>query len=193
MLLDIDYDDMGVIDLLTQGVRVVGCLPRTGIWQPSDKAPTCSLKTVWANAAEAQRKMLEPRPADSFSEEVWTITQEELSKGLLAGPYSREELAKILGPSWVGARRFGIKQGDKVRVIDDFSEFLVNSAFGSEEKVSIPSLDDVVRIARTMHESTASGQFRVRDTNGRSSSAEINSEWNNRFACLAGRVADLKS
>ena len=43
MLTSIGYDDMGVIDLLTQGVKITGVLQRTGIWKPDPtKAPRMS-------------------------------------------------------------------------------------------------------------------------------------------------------
>eukprot|EP00973_Karenia_brevis_P042804 5925375-Karenia_brevis.AAC.1 len=78
---------------------------------------------------------------------------DEVGRGLLAGPFGVDHLVNILGPRWVGARRFGIKQGQKVRAIDDFSEFLINSTFGSHEKVKINSLDHVIQTARAFMES----------------------------------------
>ena len=47
MLQAIKYDDMAVVDLLTTGVKVVGELERTGIWQPDPlKAPKTSMRAL---------------------------------------------------------------------------------------------------------------------------------------------------
>eukprot|EP00973_Karenia_brevis_P039975 5516685-Karenia_brevis.AAC.1 len=97
----------------------------------------------------------------------------------------------MLGPAWVGARRFGIQQGGKIRVIDDFSEFMINAAFGSSEKVSIPSLDHVVNKARAWHESVSNGQINVLDARGFRHCTRLHWQWGNKFTKLLGRITDL--
>ncbi len=73
------------------------------------------------------------------------------------GPYSREEVTKLLGRVWVVARRFGIRQGAKTRSIDDFSEFLINSAFGCFEKVDCAGIDDICLVIRCLMETLSGG------------------------------------
>eukprot|EP00973_Karenia_brevis_P071755 9971184-Karenia_brevis.AAC.1 len=102
---------------------------------------------------------------------------DEVDKGLLAGPFGVSELSDSLGPSWVGARRFGIKQGQKVRAIDDFSEFLVNATFGSHEKVKINSLDHVIQTARAFIEAVSGDALMAKSTSGKMVSSDINQEW----------------
>ena len=80
--------------------------------------------------------------------EVWSQTKEEIDSGLLEGPFSIQELTKMFGEQWSGARRFGIQQGEKVRAMDEFSEFHINDGFGALNTIAILSLDDVVSRSR---------------------------------------------
>ena len=49
---------------------------------------------------------------------------------------------------WIPSKRFGVKQGGKVRAVDDFSEFLVNASVTSSEKLALYGIDEVVNTAR---------------------------------------------
>eukprot|EP00973_Karenia_brevis_P009997 1350782-Karenia_brevis.AAC.1 len=123
MLEDIGYDDMGVVQLLTCGVEVVGMLDRIGIWKPTDPPVLVSKSLLWQSAREAQAKLTAPRRPGDLDSAVWEITLEDVKDGNLEGPFSPEQVEKLLGPRWIGARRFGIQQGEKIRAVDDFSEF----------------------------------------------------------------------
>jgi len=184
MLEDIDYDDLEVVDLLINGVKVAGKLERTGIWAPStEKGPQCSVNDLWANARRAQKKVVEPRAQhdSELEEEVWKETAKEVTAGLLVGPLEPDDLEERVGPLWVAARRFGIRQGKKIRPIDNFAEHMVNDAFGAEEKISLLSIDHVVAWSRAW-----------------ASAGELWACWLHEGWCLAtwtdlvGRVADLK-
>ena len=62
---------------------------------------------------------------------VWEKTQKEVANYGLRGPFTEEELKRELGPPFVISRRFGSRQKDSVRVIDDLSESLVNVCVGT--------------------------------------------------------------
>eukprot|EP00973_Karenia_brevis_P078606 10911992-Karenia_brevis.AAC.1 len=74
MLKDIDYDDQAVADYLVEGVKVVGNLDRTGIWQNCDKLATCSQRILWEGAKRTQSKLLEPRSPTEIDAVVWDKT-----------------------------------------------------------------------------------------------------------------------
>ena len=50
--------------------------------------------------------------------ELDRITRDEVSQGWLTGPFTSAELDEKLG-DWLPSRRFGVKQGGRVRPIDD--------------------------------------------------------------------------
>eukprot|EP00973_Karenia_brevis_P091355 12407069-Karenia_brevis.AAC.1 len=121
MLSDIGYDDMGVVDYLVEGVKVVGHLGRTGIWKALERPALCSRESLWKNARESQAKLLQPRKPTKIDAVVWDKTLEEVGEGVLVGPVSSGEVESTVGRLWTGARRFGIEQSGKVRPIGDFS------------------------------------------------------------------------
>lgn len=119
------YPDAGVLGELTEGVSLVGEVPKT------DMLPfkfTPALLTV-----DALRKQAEFRRAQSFGScsgsgdsdidlEVWRQTLEERDKGWLIGPLDPEEIPLDTPIS----KRFGLRQKHKVRLIDDYSESSIN-------------------------------------------------------------------
>ena len=50
---------------------------------------------------------------------------------------------------WIPSKRFGVRQGGKIRAADDSSEFLVNASVTATEKLQLFGLDEVVNTART--------------------------------------------
>eukprot|EP00973_Karenia_brevis_P006110 831359-Karenia_brevis.AAC.1 len=67
MLEDIGCDDMGVVQLLTRGVEVVGMLDKIGIWKPTDPP----------GALEAQARQTALRKPGDLDPAVWEITLED--------------------------------------------------------------------------------------------------------------------
>ena len=83
-------------------------------------------------------------------------TLEERDRGWLAGPFAPcdPECPKLL------SNRFGVKQKEKVRCVDDMSASLINSTTFAEEKVSLHSTDVMA--------SAVAEWFRVRTECGKS-------------------------
>ena len=185
---------IGVVDVLTGGVKIVETLPRIGIWRPQDRSAQCSKEVVWANAPAAQRQVMQCSDVTEDDLELWKATMEERDAGGLIGPFSFEQMVGRLGPNFVPARRFPLRQGGKLRPIDDFSAPMTNSAFGTEEKVLMKGIEQVVSYSRAWWESVDdSGYFSVEDTSGKRWEGWLNEEWDvDHWRDLCGRVADLK-
>ena len=75
--------------------------------------------------------------SDDLSKEVWEKTITEVSRGWLSGPMEPEDPE---APEVV-SNRFGVKQKDKVRCIDDMSASLINATTFAEERISLHSAD----------------------------------------------------
>ena len=199
VLEDIDYDDMGVVFLLAHGVKIIGNLKRTGIWKPDqDKLAKIDAKQLWTNAREAQRKVMISRPSKDpkLDKKVWDITKEEAESGQIEGPLSQEELESKVGRLWIAARRFGTQQGEKIRPIDNFSEFQVNAAFGTEERIHLLSVDHVVAWTKAWIDSTGEDGrfFEVVDTLGDTWEGALHPSWSSdEWKTVVGRVTDLKN
>ena len=152
-----------------------------------------------ASAAWAQRELLSaPPPCDAErAEAVWKATLEEAGPGKewLRGPYTPEELRKELGPRWLGARRFGIVQSGKLRLIDDFSEFHQNAATGLPEKLAAGELDEVVGLAKAWVRVVRPDRtVEVSLSTGEEMRGVLHPTWSYEEAVdLVGRTIDLKS
>ena len=192
MLTYIDYDDVAVADLLLTGIKIVGTLPRVGIWRPTEGGEAkLGLKSLLANAAFAQEDAARPRKARAEDVAIWEATLAEKELGCLSGPFSATQLSEEFGKFWIPARRF---PGPKNRPIDDFSQYSVNAAFGTEEKVTMLGLDHVVGWSRAWVASRKSaGVFDVCCTSGKRVGAQLSPEWGDGWTDLLGRVTDLKS
>ena len=101
----------------------------------------------WAQAAcQESRGSTDPE----VDREVWSTILEEAQpdKGWLAGPLTADEVTAKLGPLWVPANRFGLKQGKKIRNIDDCSRYGTNACYHSREKLSLGGLDEILNIVK---------------------------------------------
>lgn len=194
LLREIRYDDMEVVSLLIEGVALVGELPKTGIWKPEANPPSCNAATLWANARDVQKKLQAPKRPTPDDTEVWAATMVEVEEGSLRGPFSPNEMEARQGPRWLAARRFAVRQGAKIRPIDDFSEFSINQAFGTQEKVEMVGLDQVVGWARARWDAVDNkGRFVMKDTAGCIWEETLHKDWSvTSWRELQGRVADLK-
>ena len=62
---------------------------------------------------------------------------------------ARRSVKKALGPLFVASNRFGLRQGDKIRVIDDLAASLVSMCFGAVETIDLGGVDEIAAIARS--------------------------------------------
>ena len=145
----------GAGDLVHQiaaGFPVVGALPPTGVFpkQPRDQAQ--SISDLWRTARAMRRAVLSatgPSKDHDLDIDVTDATAKEVEKGWLEGPLLAESLDRDLG-LWLPARRFGIRQGDAVCAIDDYSVAGHNAATSVEERVDMGGIDVVASLGRTM-------------------------------------------
>eukprot|EP00971_Amphidinium_carterae_P093834 1856684-Amphidinium_carterae.1 len=78
----------------------------------------------------------------------------EVKAEWITGPLSEQELNDTLGLHWVPNHRFGIRQSNKVRVIDDFSASMVNHTAEVHEKLQLRDMDVFLTVARAWHRAT---------------------------------------
>ena len=151
MLADISYDDMGVADLLVTGVRITGEAERSGVWRHHLKGGQVTRHQLWETARGCQEKVLKSASNDwpQLAQKLWAATLEEVGSTLV-GPLEVDRIEREVGPLWIAARRFAVEQGPKLRPIDDYSEFNVNAAFTSTEKLTLVSVDSIVSWTRAL-------------------------------------------
>ena len=134
------YPDLGVFDELCQGTELCGEVPKSGIFEADFKPAKQAVSTLISNASSSNKSIVH-RTRSSGSEDadlaVYTKTLEEVEKGWLLGPLDPATLPQ----GAVISRRFGLRQPDKVRPIDDMSVSGINATVQAAERPRPRSVD----------------------------------------------------
>ena len=150
MLHDIGFpaaDDLA--HYMTAGFPLAGEFPQTGVFPEQERTANFSVADLWASAAQIRAEVIAACRGSgdlALDEELFATTCEEAEKGWLRAPLSQVELAPL--GSWVPSRRFGIRQGGKLRAIDDYTVSRVNSALSTSECIDPDDVDQIVANCR---------------------------------------------
>ena len=140
MLLALDYPDKTLVDEIGRGFQLSGWLPKSNIFPTALKRPARSMEAVQGMAKGVNKNIIKQVAANQDEElaaEVWNLTAEELERGWA---WIDEQCD---GEKHVLAKRFGLRQGAKTRLIDDCSVGGFNSTCGSSEKLKIHAIDEM--------------------------------------------------
>ena len=129
MLKEAKYPDMGVVNELLNGTELVGSVPSSGIFEAKFK-----FKPTDMSVEQLQSLSFSDRVKNFYSsrssgdDEVDKIVCEKhwrrfLQAGWAVGPISLSNLPQ----QCVLSRRFGLRQPNKIRPIDDLSGSLINA------------------------------------------------------------------
>ena len=136
------YPDPGVFEELSFGTELTGCVPQTGVFDPAFKPALLTTSELEEQASSSNQVIFRSvRSSGDYEvdETVFQKTLEERDSGWLRGPLPFSELVK----GCVLSRRFGLKQTNKVRLIDDLSKSKINSTVQTPEAPR-PHSTDVV-------------------------------------------------
>ncbi|CAE7739197.1 unnamed protein product [Symbiodinium sp. CCMP2592] len=166
MLADAGIADPHLIKDFVEGFRITGELQPSGMFQKRLKPASLShddLKTTakWAKHTVASSCRRAAKD-DKVSAAVWDEALEQADKGWLRGPFTWSEVDAKYQGTWIGSKRFGIVQNEKIRAIDDLSEFLVNSSVTETEKITLEGVDQIVATARFFSCAAKDGEDRFR-------------------------------
>ncbi|CAE7557810.1 unnamed protein product, partial [Symbiodinium pilosum] len=117
LLHQFEYPDPEVFSLITSGVSLTGEVECSGLFNSVNRPATMSMQQLRESAAAITAEALaQTRPQFlEVDRVVLSKTEHEVQQGWLHGPIPLCEL-----PSGsVVSRRFGLAQGEKVRLIDD--------------------------------------------------------------------------
>ena len=120
--------DRKFVKSLVQGFPLMGPIQESDCWPKLD--PSHPLELLEAHlhtrAWDIRKKVIDKvrrEKGGGLAAEVWKDSLSDVDKGFALGPfYHFEQLNEKLGTEqWIPMPRFGIKQGSKVRVVDDAS------------------------------------------------------------------------
>ena len=134
------YEDVSLAKDIKDGFDLVGVVPTSGIL-PGKVVPASlhpdDLCASAPRANEALKTCLGSCGDEQLDRELWEKTMKEVDAGWLVGPLEWEQLT----PTDVVSHRFPLKQGAKVRPIDDYSRSGVNAAVTTLEQPTVDTSD----------------------------------------------------
>ncbi|CAE7245188.1 unnamed protein product [Symbiodinium sp. CCMP2592] len=154
LLEETGFPDMSVVDLLTDGVPLVGQEAESPLFAKRPKPMDLEPDQLKAQAKLRRRALQKMKGLTSEQDykAMKAETSEELAAGFLTGPYhSEQEVSDILKTeAWSLSPRFLLRQGEeaKIRIIDDFKMSAVNRAFGSSSFLELQDTDYAVGLLR---------------------------------------------
>eukprot|EP00435_Cladocopium_sp_Y103_P028367 s3494_g7.t1 len=140
MLDTLGYPDRVLVRDIINGFPLTGWMPKTGVFPPHMKRPAHSLESALKFAKGVNHSITRQVTASQDSElddTVWSKTLEEADLGWVWFDDSGDLDGKML------AKRFGLRQGEKTRLIDDCSIGGFNGACGASEKMKVHAVDEM--------------------------------------------------
>ena len=199
ILLDLGFPGAELLSsFIASGFPVIGDFPATGVFPAAPRPASCTVQDLWRDARATRQdaiSSLAPSGDPELDTEVTRITEEEAApgRGWLEGPFSQEELSVLLGPCWSVSPRFGLRQGERIRAIDDYSRFGQNSSTFLPERLDPGGIDHIAGVIRTWLRAIANeGWVRIVLSSGQVLEAPIHPEWAVAdLHDMYGRVVDL--
>ena len=190
---DAGVGDPGLFDELTEGFRLTGKMNESGQFPRKLRPAAITVQqlresSVWAKRmvyTSCKRVASDPEIAES----VYQETIQQVQDGWVQGPFSMQEMDQRHGGCWIPSKRFGVRQGGKIRAVDDFSEFLINSSVTSTEKLALYGIDEVVNTARVF----MGADFVTFDESGEPKVMEGKTPSLGPWRQIHGRALDLKA
>ena len=141
-----NYPDKDLAKDIWRGFNLVGRCPTSGVL-PGKLVPATLLAEDLQGCArkvqDALRTSLGSSGDHATDVELWDKTLAEASRGWLIGPFEWESLA----PNEVPSHRFPLRQGGKLRPIDDYSLSGVNACVTTLEAPTVDTVDVAAAMA----------------------------------------------
>ncbi|CAE7319659.1 unnamed protein product, partial [Symbiodinium microadriaticum] len=138
MIDEYDLPDKGLIDDMMAGFPLCGWLPKSSAFPAQVRRPEFSVDTLKHLADglnKATREKMAQRQSPELEQATWNETLAELQSEWIWQAPDREEDIKVY------ARRFGLDQHGKIRVIDDCSCCGLNATVGVVERFVVHAID----------------------------------------------------
>ena len=134
------YPDKTLVDDIIAGFPLSGWLPKSHVFPVGMKRPAQTIESALKVAKGINKnicKQVENNPDPDLAEEVWVQTLDELSNRWTWLDEECDSSKHLM------AKRFGLKQGEKVRLIDDCTVGGFNSTCGVSERLRVHAIDEM--------------------------------------------------
>ena len=164
LLIASGYDDVAIVDLVAQGVPLVGNHGSVPCMPAATKLATQTPEGLKASARlsretlVAATKTLKPQA----EKDLMAASLEEVERGDLSGPFTEEQISQHFGHrEWTLNPRFPVYQGDpaKLRVIDDCKASGLNASFSPSYRVQLMDGDVLCCLVGTLAKALSRGSM----------------------------------
>ena len=154
MLIDSGYPDVNIFDEVSEGTELVGSAATSGVFDKKFRPADMSVHELCTSQNLDNRSLIHSARSSGSEEvdiEVYEKTQEEVRCGWASGPIPEDQLPK----NAVISRRFGLKQPNKIRLIDDLSGSNTNATVQADETPRPHSTDVIAAVVLSLISSTS--------------------------------------
>lgn len=140
ILEDLKYPDKNLCEDLCSGFKLTGWLPKSGVFPGRIRHPEYDVATLKLLAKGLNKSILsqvQSTVKDEISTSTWETTLDEERRGWIWRDPDQSLNDKV------AAKRFGLQQKNKIRVIDDCSVCGLNAACGVKERFKIHAIDEM--------------------------------------------------
>ena len=148
ILESIEYEDVEALKILEEGSTLAGEIEGAPVFQKAYKPCVATIEQLEENAEKRNLLVLSmTKPSESLELDVAVLqeTRDEISKGWADGPWKLEQLERGATIS----RRFPLSQGEKTRMIDDYSVSGVNDSCTIHSKLDLQVVDTFVAVIKS--------------------------------------------
>ena len=145
ILKDMQYEDMGVVDLMRHGSTLAGDIPKSETFEELYRPCMLTLSQLLAEAPRRNEAVLAACKTSGdaqIDQQVLNETREEVRRGWAIGPID------AIPAGGVVSRRFPLIQKNKTRMIDDFTVSGINDTAASHNKVDLHMVDTFTAVIR---------------------------------------------
>ena len=188
------FDDMGVIDLVVNGIPLYGSHSVPPNFPPDWKPAEYSVEEL-RKTAEWRRQVIMRTPSETTElqeNDLKQATDKEVELGHLAGPLSECQVTADLGSSdWLLNPRFILYQGEeqKVRPIDDCSRSGLNGSYTTNFRLELFDSDTLASVLAVISDCLYERQIQLDMQDGTSLCGEVHMSLHGRQ--WYGRTLDL--
>lgn len=149
LLEQVGYDDAKIADEMTRGFPLNGWLPESRVFPPRLRLPQIhpeSFEAMIPSFSSRTLSAVKGSGDDTLDRELWQATLEEVQLGFMRGPFKPSSLPEgaLVSP------RFGFKQKNKLRPIDDMSISGVNMSTSLPERLKVDAIDECAAMIKEM-------------------------------------------
>ena len=148
ILTEMNYEDMDALDMLQHGSPLAGEVPHSAVFKSSFRPCLSTMRQLEKEAPRRNKLVLSMVRSSGEADMDVAVLDEtllEVSRGWADGPWCLDQLEAGATVS----RRFPIRQGPKIRLIDDYTASGVNDSCAVNTKVDLHAVDTFIGVVKS--------------------------------------------